>query len=288
MTAVGAATRVALGVGGWQVQAPLLVHVVAGLAAIVAGYVALYATKGAPLHRRSGTVFVYAMLAMGLVGAAIAAYESKPGSVSGGLMAAYMVTTALLTVRPPTVASRRVEAGAMLLALALGASGVTSALAATARGVRTRNGVPVAVSLVMAGIVLACGLADARVLRAGGLRGRPRLVRHLWRMCFATFIATGSFFLGQQRVIPKPLRIQPVLITLAVLPLVVMVYWLVRVRTRRVTSAQRERDELRVVAAARGDDDVLDAGRSAVRDRVGVAAPRAELLLPEDAPVARA
>jgi uncharacterized membrane protein len=98
MTAAVEGTRVALGVGGWQVQAPLLAHVVAGMAAIAAGYVALYATKGARLHRRSGVLFVYAMLVMGLVGAGIATYERKPGSVFAGLIVAYMVTTALLAV----------------------------------------------------------------------------------------------------------------------------------------------------------------------------------------------
>ena len=51
-------------------------------------------------------------------------------------------------------------------------------------------------------------------------------------MCFALFIATGSFFLGQAKVIPQPLRIFPVLTVLALLPLVFMLYWLVRVRKR--------------------------------------------------------
>ena len=50
----------------------LPVHVVAGATAIVAGFVALYARKGARVHRGSGTVFVYAMLTMSLSGAAIA------------------------------------------------------------------------------------------------------------------------------------------------------------------------------------------------------------------------
>jgi len=48
-------------------------------------------------------------------------------------------------------------------------------------------------------------------------------------MSFALFIASGSFFIGQAKVIPKPIRIFPVLITLAVLPLVLLIYWLVRV-----------------------------------------------------------
>ena len=33
-----------------------------------------------------------------------------------------------------------------------------------------------------------------------------RIARHLWRMCFAFFIATGSFFLGQQDILPKAVQ----------------------------------------------------------------------------------
>ncbi|AHG92349.1 hypothetical protein J421_4814 (plasmid) [Gemmatirosa kalamazoonensis] len=231
MMAVLAGPRVTLGSGGWSVQAPLLLHVTAGMVAIVTGYVALYAAKGAGLHRRSGTLFVYAMLAMALVGAAIAAYEGKIGSVNGGLLTAYMVTTALLTVRPPTVASRRVELGGMLVAFATGAANLSRGFDAAAHGLRARDGVPVRVFFIFGAIALACGIADARMLRRGGVRGTARLIRHLWRI--ALFIAAGSFFLGQAKVIPKPLRVPELLAVPALLPLVVMLWWLWRVRVRR-------------------------------------------------------
>ena len=57
-----------------------------------------------------------------------------------------------------------------------------------------------------------------------------RIARHLWRMCFAFFIATGSFFLGQQDVLPAAVRGSPVLFVLAFAPFAVMAFWLVRVR----------------------------------------------------------
>jgi hypothetical protein len=68
------------------------------------------------------------------------------------------------------------------------------------------------------------------MMRAGGLQGAQRITRHLWRMCFSLFIASGSFFLGQAKVIPKPIRILPLLAIPALLPLVLLFYWLVRVR----------------------------------------------------------
>ena len=74
------------------------------------------------------------------------------------------------------------------------------------------------------------------MIRSGGLRGTPRLTRHLWRMCYAFWIATASFFLGPRArvasLLPEPL-LTPALLSLPVLTvLVVMMYWLWRVRVR--------------------------------------------------------
>jgi hypothetical protein len=51
-----------------------------------------------------------------------------------------------------------------------------------------------------------------------------------WRMCFAFFIATGSFFLGQQDVLPQSVRGSPLLFVPAFAPFAVMLFWLVRLR----------------------------------------------------------
>ena len=94
------------------------------------------------------------------------------------------------------------------------------------------NGSPAFMSFVFAGILLLAAAGDIRMLARGGISGRPRVVRHLWRMCFALFIATGSFFLGQPQVFPPALRGSVYLVVLAVFPLPLMVYWLIRVRFR--------------------------------------------------------
>jgi hypothetical protein len=49
-------------------------------------------------------------------------------------------------------------------------------------------------------------------------------------MCFAFFIATGSFFLGQQDVLPRAVRGSPILFLLAFAPFAIMAFWLVRLR----------------------------------------------------------
>jgi uncharacterized membrane protein len=214
-------------------RVPLMVHVAAGLLGIVAGFVALYAVKGATVHRTSGRVFVYAMVTMGLLASVVAASEPKLGSVIGGLFSAYLVITALTTVRPPTDLTRRVERSGMLLAFAVGLSDLALGCWAFATPKGTLDGVPAAVILTIGMIALFAGVGDLRMIRAGGIRGPRRLARHLWRMCFSLFIAAGSFFLGQAKFFPKPIRIFPVLVIPPLLSLVAMGYWLWRIRVRR-------------------------------------------------------
>ena len=66
------------------------------------------------------------------------------------------------------------------------------------------------------------------------IEGARRLARHLWRMGFAMFIATASFFVGQPKVFPEPLRGAFALRAIPVVMFIaVTLYWLVRVRRKR-------------------------------------------------------
>ncbi|NKB16532.1 MAG: hypothetical protein HC774_06170, partial [Sphingomonadales bacterium] len=71
-------------------------------------------------------------------------------------------------------------------------------------------------------------LTDLKVILQGGISGAPRIARHLWRMCVGLFIASGSFFLGQQQMLPTFMRgtLWQFLPVLA--PVLFMIYWLVR------------------------------------------------------------
>lgn len=88
----------------------------------------------------------------------------------------------------------------------------------------------------VATVCLLAALGDFRMIRAGGVRGARRLTRHLWRMCFGLFIATGSFFLGQMQFVPAPIRVVPLLLALAITPLVLLLYWVSRVGLRHRVS----------------------------------------------------
>lgn len=219
----------------------LPIHIAAGGFAIVLGTVALIVKKGGTIHRRSGLLFVYAMLVMG-ISASILEFLKIPNwtNVLVALLTAYFVGTALTTVRPASPWTSRINAAALTLVVGL-------ALGAIVGGVKAFNsprvppgGVPFRtigmMSFVLATVMILAAAGDVRIMRSGMPRGAPRLARHLWRMCFALFIAAGSFFSIRERVakvLPYPFTTGPMRALPILLLFGAMFYWLWRVRARR-------------------------------------------------------
>lgn len=205
-------------------------HIIAGMLALLFGYIALYTTKGATWHRKSGMLFVFAMVTLSLSGALMEALTKSLTSVNvvAGSLTFYFVLTALLTVRRPAHGSRWIDRAAVIVAL------IVSVLAFRAGFDLMGSGRPEAGPSFIFGIVGLLGAAgDVRVLRAGGLQEPRRIRRHLWRMCFAMWVAAASFFWGPPNRVPEVIRI-PVLQAVAVLvPVVVMIYWLWQLRRKQ-------------------------------------------------------
>ena len=218
-----------------HVDRTLVVHIAAGTLAIVSGFVALYAAKGARLHRKSGMVFVYSMLTMSILGAWMAALRDKePASnIPVGVLTAYMVFTAMTTVRPLPAASRWLNLAGMLVALTLGLTLLTFALEALVSADGTSHGLPAFPFFLFGTIGLLASAGDVRMMRSGSLQGASRLVRHLWRMCLALALATFAFVPRLGRRIPEPYRNTALLSLPVVVVLLTMVYWLWRVRSKR-------------------------------------------------------
>jgi uncharacterized membrane protein len=213
---------------------PYVVHILAGILVVLSGYVALYATKGAPLHRKAGMVFASAMLTTAVFGMVISVVRGVAPAINvpAALLTSYLVITSLHTVRPVAAESRWLDIGALLVVVGVMLASLMFAVEAFANG-GTRKGMP-AFPFVMFGVAaLLASVGDVRMLRSGRLQGPLRLARHLWRMCFALFIAAISFFIGQAQVFPKPIRILPLLALPVVLVLVTMFYWLWRIRVKR-------------------------------------------------------
>jgi uncharacterized membrane protein len=215
----------------------LPIHVAAGALAIVLGAVALSVKKGGTVHRRSGLLFVCAMLIMG-ASASILGFRKSPtdGNVVAGFMTAYFVGTALTTVRPVSPWTGLVNVAALTVAVGVALVDIVGGVQIFNSPGRVRNGVPFLMPFFLATIMILAAIGDVRIMRFGMPRGGPRLARHLWRMCFALFIAAGSFFSIRERVatiLPEPFTTAPMRALPILLLFAAMFYWLWRVRGRR-------------------------------------------------------
>jgi hypothetical protein len=210
----------------------LVSHFGAGLVALVAGTVALSVAKGGRLHKQAGMLFMWAMIMTGVLASAIAVYERKGNMVVGGLFVAYLAFTAVSTVKP-SLRARWTDVALMIFAFAYAALSYSYGVVVWQRPHHMVAGVPAGMIFFLATISLLAAVGDARMIREGSLRGTRRLARHLWRVCFGLFIATGSFFIGQSQFVPRPIRMMPLLFALGIAPLPLLSYWMWRVRLRR-------------------------------------------------------
>jgi len=184
--------------------------------------------KGSRRHGLAGNVFFVAMLVMGLSAAYL-------GNVFGGLFACYMVTTAWLAARRRGGETSVLDWAALVFALAFGVLTLTRGIEVAQTPTGSLKGVPAGMFFFLGSIALLAAAGDVRMVVRGGVVGTQRVARHLWRMCFGLFIATGSF-LGQKRVFP--LLGGPKIMLLAPLPLILMIFWLIRVRFKNAYKAK--------------------------------------------------
>jgi uncharacterized membrane protein len=232
----------------------LPIHIVAGGLAIVLGAVALIVKKGGTIHRRSGMLFVYAMVVMGVTASILELLKSSAAtSVIAPLMSVYLVGTALTTVRPASRWTRVINVAALTVAVGLAFVLIVGGVKGVNSPGLSSGGVPFrtigVMSFILAAVLLLSATGDVRIMRSGMPRGGPRLARHLWRMCFALFIAAGSFFSIRERVakiLPEPFTTGPMRALPILLLFGAMFYWLWRVRARRTLPVVVRHDSMAV------------------------------------------
>ena len=211
----------------------LFVHVLAGAAALAAGFLALYSQKGRTVHRRAGRIFANAMLVLTSTGTLISlVLHPNRATIITGVITFYLVATGLVTmIRKVPEAPRLYDS-----LYGLGFLGTVAAwgfgLFALGLPGRTLDHIPAPMLFMFALVGTLAVIGDARLLRAGGIDGLARLRRHSWRMNFAMWVATTSFFFGQARQLPQWFRDANLNDYLVLLVTATFVYWLVKLRTK--------------------------------------------------------
>ena len=222
----------------WYVKgaadALLVLHIGGGGVGMVSGFTALAARKGSRAHAVAGTVFFVSMLAMASVGATVSpflpdGFLHESTNVIAAIMTLYLLITSWTAIRRHDGRSGRMETAGLVIALAICAAGIAFIQIAKNSPTGTIGDTPPQsfyVFLLVGGLAAA---SDLKVVLRGGIAGPARIARHLWRMCVSLSVATGSFFLGQQKFLPTFLHGSPLLFIPVFAPLVLMFYWLIRV-----------------------------------------------------------
>jgi len=221
----------------------LTVHILGGTVGLVSGTAAMCFRKGSHRHVLTGRIFVASMLTMGALAAYLAITRHQPNNIGGGIITVYLIGTAWLTARRKDGETSRLDWVLLLIPLANGILSWMAGLKVLRSGASSQNGVPVGMILFLGSVCLLAAAGDVRMLVRGGVAGVQRISRHLWRMCFGLFIAAGSFFFGGSN---RRLRLlstvglgkylSPALfnttlyLVLTTLPLILLIFWLVRVR----------------------------------------------------------
>jgi hypothetical protein len=208
-------------------------HIASGVVALATGAVAIAVRKGGNVHASLGAWFCVSMLVLGVTASILSPFKSPPESPIGGIMVCYFVATAWMTARRSNGAPGKFERIAAAIGLTIAAAIIAGAFDAALSPTPPSQPPGPFGLFALGSVCLLAVLGDLRFVYLGTLSAAQRVSRHLWRMCFALFIATGSFFLGQQDVMPQAVRGSPILIALALAPFPLMLFWLVRVRFSR-------------------------------------------------------
>ena len=214
-------------------------HAIIGALAISAGFLAFLSRKGSGVHRVAGNIFVFSMLGSAATGVWLGLAAPVMLSAIGGAQVIYLVSTSWVTIKRSENRSGVFEIIACMATLLIAGIGFAFGLEAARSEDGLKDGFPAILYFIYGtAIGIACAVADLTVILRGGISGSQRLARHLWRMGFAMYVATASFFLGQPQVFPEAIRGTLILASPVLLVIALTMFWAiwVHVKVRRHSS----------------------------------------------------
>ncbi len=219
-------------------EIPLIasLHLIVGATTVAAGAGALVFRKGSLLHRTAGNMFFVAMLVLCASGLYMSITRSIIFTFFLAMLSLYLVLTGWVTALRKDGEIGRFEKTAFLAILLNSAALTALGCVASFGWWNVGDEVPPSAFFVLAGLAALFGVFDFHTIIRRGLNRKQRIIRHLWRMCFSMFIATGIFFLGNNDLLPDALRTPLFLITPVFAVLLAMIFWIVRIQITRPVS----------------------------------------------------
>ncbi|WP_194868206.1 hypothetical protein [Pseudoalteromonas sp. PPB1] len=209
-----------------QITFTMLAHIITGSVAFAAGATAIAVAKGKSLHASAGTWFVYTMLIMAVSGTMIAILQPMIITAIAGTFTTYLVLSGWLAVKSAPNTQGRFDYTFPVCSLLIVIACVYFSNQAGTSQAEIKHGISAYDYYFFAILAALSFIGDMRLVYAQGLASTPRLMRHLWRMCFALFISVGSFVSqGAAKMLPQSFVDSGVLELPGLVILLIIVYW---------------------------------------------------------------
>lgn len=204
-------------------------HFLAGCISLAGLCVAFAAPKGALLHRAGGLIFVITMLALTSTGLWMSISREILFTVFLSLISFHCILSGWAAAGNNKLAhiiTRGSWASSSLIAI----GAIWGGQIARAAPGKQLNDLPVGAFYFVAALSTLIFLQDLTYLLFHSNSQNKRITRHVWRMGFSAFLATGIFFFGNNHVLPDFLRAPIILATPVILVVILTVFHAFRTR----------------------------------------------------------
>lgn len=207
-------------------------HMLVGSVVVGSGAAALLCGKGTRFHQLAGRMFAGSILLMGPIVAAGA--WMSPGSISPlgilfMLFIIYLVASAWSTIHRSAPGIRLLDMLAPAVALCISIACLVVGYDAINNPGPAQDAPPTEAYFFFALFAFVAMLLDLNNVKRGGVRGKHRIIRHVWRMSCALFFATSSLFTGPGAIMfPESVRGNPLMLIPQTLVVFIAIVWLYR------------------------------------------------------------
>lgn len=183
----------------------LIFHILAGSISIVSGFIAMSSRKGKKSHTKAGSIFLIAMLAMCLSGAALSIWSAITITLLVSLLTLYLVATAWRASARFKQTVSWADAIGFILVSSIAVSFFYHGHLASVSPTGTIDNISIGSTpyFVFGFLSLFAGLRDLSFILKTKRSIKQAQPAHIWRISIALFISTSSFFTGNPQVFPE-------------------------------------------------------------------------------------
>lgn len=204
-------------------------HFLAGCISLVGLVIAFAAPKGSKLHIMGGKSFLVTMLLLTSSGLWMSISREILFTVFLSLISFHALLTGWSAAAKNGIARAVTKYSSISSALILGGA-IWGGLYTANTPDGLLNGLPAGAFYFIAGVAALLMLLDLIYANTRSPSKAMRLTRHLWRMGFSSFLATGIFFFGNNHVLPEAMRKPLVLSTPVIGVIVLTAFYTVKIR----------------------------------------------------------